>query len=45
MVKFRSDDFAKNIPIPNKEILTIFFTENEDYFEKFQISRYKRSRI
>jgi hypothetical protein len=45
MVKFRNDNFAKTIPIPNNEILAVFFRENEDYFEKFQISRYKRSRI
>jgi hypothetical protein len=34
MVKFRSDDFAKIVPIPNEETLEAFFTENKDYFEK-----------
>jgi hypothetical protein len=45
MLKFRSDDFTKIIPLPNEETLAAFFTENEHYCENFLFSRYKRSRI
>ncbi|MDR0693426.1 MAG: hypothetical protein LBF49_02550 [Puniceicoccales bacterium] len=34
MVKFRSDDFIKTVPMPDEKTLTAFFLENKDYFEK-----------
>ncbi|MDR2432449.1 MAG: hypothetical protein LBD34_01725 [Puniceicoccales bacterium] len=34
MVKFRSDDFVKTVPMPDEKTLIAFFLENKDYFEK-----------
>jgi hypothetical protein len=34
VLKFRSDDFAKIVPIPSEEILGTFFTQSKDSFNK-----------
>ncbi|MDR2778718.1 MAG: peptidyl-prolyl cis-trans isomerase [Puniceicoccales bacterium] len=34
IIKFKSNDFVKTVPIPNEETLMTFFLENEGYFEK-----------